>query len=65
MHGFWKKCQWWKDSHNDWDGSGECRRYPPTTTGQHPRGGISSAFPKTEQHDWCGEHQPKEQTPTE
>lgn len=53
------KCRFWLDSNSAWDGAGQCRRYPPTTTGKHERGGVVSAFVQTTRHDWCGEYKPK------
>lgn len=56
------ECRWWKDNGSALDNSGDCRRFPPTITGTHPRGGIVATFPKTTSRDWCGEYAPKDRT---
>lgn len=50
-------CWFFRDSHSEWDHSGECRRYPPRSE-EHPRGGIHVVFPKTQRSEWCGEFTP-------
>lgn len=40
---------------------GECRRYPPVRNIlENPQDGlgsmVSSGWPETKAHDWCGEH---------
>lgn len=53
-------CRWWNDtSRDEWSGYAACHRYPPTNK-EHSRGGPVSVWPQTSRHDFCGEHQPKE-----
>lgn len=57
-------CRWWRDKNSDWDGSGECHRYPPKTA-PHSRVGIYAVWVETTKHDWCGEHAEKQQNTAE
>lgn len=44
----------------------ECRRYPATAAkpSYGLSGGFRNPFPCMKPDDWCGEHQPKEPTPS-
>ncbi len=42
----------------DRDGTGVCRRYPPTEKGSHAYGGYRAIWPVVSHHDWCGEFLP-------
>lgn len=50
-------CRWW-DS-DTYSVKGRCHRYPPTPESHM----VGQRRPSTVPHDWCGEHQPKEQQP--
>ena len=43
---------------SDYDGVGICRRYPPTGSTPHPRGGVVPVWAAVRSHDWCGEFSP-------
>jgi hypothetical protein len=49
-------CRFWKGSSH---GEGECRRHPPQLTvvpdGNEECPGVKTAWPETDQEDWCGE----------
>jgi hypothetical protein len=53
-------CKFWRVS--DWrtDGSGPCRRLPPTVLPVRDGGGVYAEWPHTKPTDWCGEHRTKQ-----
>lgn len=51
-------CRFWRDLHDEWAGTGACRRYPPTPSSS-PR--VTAGFPAVGRHKWCGEYQPVEE----
>ena len=49
-------CRHWSATRDDYTGMSECRRYPPTQSKPHHRGGDIPLWPQTRPSDYCGEH---------
>ena len=39
----------------------DCRKRVPQVFGINSDGELIDGFPTTREHDWCGEHQPREE----